>query len=230
MTDKPKVGKMIKEEGYDVTVRGQYYAFDGKNKTIKSWGPINFFVPRLVKIIEKHKRVQKKIGNKLIRKYIPIETTYEATAGNVIQHYIQRRLLPTYLQENYPDSVRFRTCAILSKKPCVKETNYKELSEINIAEASIEELRRVVTELRLSVPLGAYPILEDARLAVQEALDDENARRAEQGDPLAEVGGKLGDPAELEEIPDGEGDGEEATRGENATDDASALADELEGV
>lgn len=192
-------------QGYEVKARGQYYS-DGKK--LKMWEN-TFFIPKEVEIQVRREWKWFKVGKSKmkIRRSIPV---YEKVNGREnAQYIIQRLMLPSVLQEKYPDSVSPKTCTVidvkLAKRPASKFTSIKDK---NIMEMSRPELAQFCTLHSLATPIDSFSDLSDARQAVKDSYDAiclDPKKKAGADDDLVEA-----DP-DPEDPDAGPGDGERVT-------------------
>lgn len=195
--------------GYDVTVRGSYYSADGNKRVLKVYGPATFFIPEFVEIPNGKKKVVKKDGDKVISTtYVPQTAKRAVTIPNVARYVIMRRILPTWLAENHPDGVTFRTCDIVpgSMKRVMRDKSQALILDKPIKEMSLQELAAFCKLKSINTPISAFDDAAEARKAVQYEIDLQNGRGGagvtEAPDEDAELSPSA--PPEDEEVPTGD--------------------------
>jgi hypothetical protein len=157
--------------GYVVTVRGQYWAMDDRKKTIKTYGPESFFLPEKQNIRVGYEYKMIEIEGAKIKRSMP--KFQEVNSLAYALHIIQRYLLPARLASKHPDCVRFRTCVITNtRRSTPKDTELVAVSESNVKEMSLEQLRVLANLKGLAIPLDGFASVHDARQAVQDELDN----------------------------------------------------------
>lgn len=160
--------------GYEVTVRGQYFARNGKDKFLKNYGPITFFLPEVVDIPDGREIKKSTVGGKLTQVSTPKTARRSVTTGNVAMYVIQRRLLPVYLEEKFTDYVTFRTCHIVGslRRVVRPATDIQDLENKPLEKMSLAELKTFCVIKRLDIPITAYRDTAEACEAVRQALED----------------------------------------------------------
>lgn len=158
---------------YQVSVRGNYYASDGKNRILKGYGPVTFTVPEYVEIPNGKVKKEKVVNGK---KSFEIIQTFKKTAittENVALYIVQRKLLPAWLVAEKPDCVSFRTCSIIPGglkrviKPVSEVANLKK----DIKDMVMPELKAYAKAEELSIDPTMFGTLQEAREAVQVEKD-----------------------------------------------------------
>lgn len=159
--------------GYDVTVRGTYYSASGKDRILANFGPVTFFMPEIVEIPNGKKKVETTVeGTKRVT-FVPQTKKSSVAVDGVALWVVQRRLLPTWLAENHPTSVGFRTCQITPggmkriQRPASQVVNL----EKPVSEMSMQELAAFCKLKNLNTPVSAFKDVAEARLAVAAELD-----------------------------------------------------------
>lgn len=155
--------------GYEVTVRGQYQSVNGKDRTLRNFGPAVFFIPEYVEIPNGKKKVNKKVDGRTVQMWEPQTKKCAATTDNVALYVVQRRLLPTWLAEKHPDAAQFRTCNIVpgSMKRVTRKASDVILLDKPIAEMSMQELAAFCKMKGLNVPVTAFADVKEARETVE---------------------------------------------------------------
>lgn len=204
--------------GYEVTVRGQYQSASGKDRTLKTFGPVTFFLPEYVEIPNGKKRVNKTVDGRIVQGWEPQFKKSAVTVENVALYVVQRRLLPTWLSEHHQDAVTFRTCTIVpgGMKRVVRAAKDAVILDKPVSEMSLHELAAFCKMKGLNVPVTAFKVVEEAREAVQFEIDTQaGASVSPPGDPAESV--SVGATEEKDPAA-GPGDGE-AVDGQDAADD-----------
>lgn len=159
--------------GFDVTCRGQYYASSGKDRLLKVFGPVTFFLPEYVEIPNGKKKTEKMIDGVKRTVHEPQTKRSSVAVDNVALWVIQRRLLPTWLAENHPDQVGFRTCQVTPggmkrvQRPASQVINLDK----KVTEMSMQELAAFCRMKNLNVPVSAFKDVVEARAAVIAEMD-----------------------------------------------------------
>lgn len=192
--------------GYDVCVRGQFHRASGKDRTIGVFGPVTFFLPEVVEIPNGKKKVDVTRGGKITSQWEPQFKKVSVTVENVALYIIQRRLLPTWLAENYPDCVRFRTCSIVpgGMKRAWRPASEAVLLDKPVSEMSLAELRAFCHLRGLNVALQGFSKVEEAREAVQFELDQLAAAKAPTPEPAPQDPQDPNAPEDGAKVPDEE--------------------------
>lgn len=167
--------------GYDVTVRGTYYGANGKDREVKTFGPITFFIPETVEIPNGKKRIETKgFGGTKIVKYEAQTTKKSVTTPNVALYVVQRQLLPAWLEENKTGVTSFRTCSIVPNglKRVVRPAKDAISVDKPVAEMNVAELKVYAKLKDLNVPVEAFVDLESAREMVEVALEEKTKKPA----------------------------------------------------
>lgn len=159
---------------YNVTVRGSFYSASGKDRILRSFGPVTFTLPEHVEIPNGKKRVEKIVNGKKVQEWVPQVAKRSVTSENVALWVVQRRLLPTWLAENHPDGTAFRTCQIVPNgiKRALKTAKEIQDPSKTIWEMSIPELSAYCKMKSVNVAVSAFTNVDDARQAVQAELDE----------------------------------------------------------
>ena len=114
-----------------------------------------------------------------------------------LAHIIQRLCLPARLKEKYEDFEAVRTCVIENVKHVTQlpKSDGGLLDPKTIKTMSLSELGRFMISEGLSVPIGSFPDIDDARQAVADeydavraAEDKHAAKRQTEEVPLGEQG------------------------------------------
>lgn len=160
-------------EGYTVTCRGQFYRASGRNRTVGVFGPITFFLPPSVTIPNGKKKITKKIDGQDVTRYEQQFKRESVLTPNVALYVVQRRLLPTWLAENHPDSVRARTCSIIPGgiKRATRPASEAAGLDKPVKDMSVQELQAFCKMKEILIDLSVFPEVRDAREAVQYELD-----------------------------------------------------------
>jgi hypothetical protein len=157
--------------GYEITVKGQYYAHQGRDKFLKTYGPLKFYIPDVVEIVTGRKMVDTVVDGRVVKRSVPVRS--RMNGARVAQHYIQRNLLQDALKEAHPDSSGFRTCVIVDSKRVNLPDDLKELEEVPIKQMTLNQLRRFCSLNSLSVPIDAFTDINDARQAVSDEYESQ---------------------------------------------------------
>lgn len=167
--------------GYDVTVRGQYYSADGKNRVLKNFGPVTFFLPEYVTIPNGKKKIPKTIGGHVQHVVEQQYAKRAVTENDVALWVIQRRILPGWLGDHYPDCTTFRTAHIVpgSMKRVMRPKSEAVVLNKAIEDMSMPELKAFCSQHHLAVPISAFGDVKDARMAVQLEVDAAGIRGPE---------------------------------------------------
>jgi len=199
-------------EGYEVTVRGQFYARDGKMKILKVFGPETFFIPKEVEVEAGRKIENKTVNGQLMRKGVPVFRKCDGLVA--AQHIIQRQLLPARLTENYPGSDGFRTCHIVNKKKVSKPADEVRLiDKMPLSKMTLGELQAFCKKRNIQLPVDQFGSPEDACEAVKQEL--------------IAMGLKV--PVEPAPVESDQGPGEEELSEEEKLAEAAAGGDEIFG-
>lgn len=176
--------------GYDVTVRGQYHAASGKDRILKTFGPVTFFLPEYVEIPNGRKKVQRVVDGRLTQMFEPQFAKKSIATDNVALWVIQRRLLPTWLAQNHPDCVTFRTCQITpgGMKRVQRPAADAIILDKPVREMSIHELAAFCKMKNLVVPVSAFKDVEEARAAVLMEMESAGVSSPRASDAAAAPG------------------------------------------
>jgi hypothetical protein len=178
-------------EGFNVTVRGQFYRASGRNRTVGVFGPVTFFLPPTVTIPNGKKKIKYKIDGQEVFRHEQQFKRESILTPNVALYVVQRRLLPTWLAENHPDSVRARTCSIIPGgiKKAIRPAADAVGLDKPVKDMSLQELEAFCKLKGIILDLTAFTRSEngepnEAREAVQYELDvlTENKRTAKAGE------------------------------------------------
>lgn len=158
---------------YEVKVRGQYQAADGKNRILKTFGPVSFILPEYVQIPNGKKRVEKIVNGHKLQNWEPQFKKSAVTVENVALYIVQRRLLPPWLAENHPDCVTFRTCSIVpgGLRRVMRPEKETLVLDKPIEAMSLQELIIFCKNKNINLALAAFSDVKDAREAVLYELD-----------------------------------------------------------
>lgn len=166
--------------GYDVTVRGTYQAASGKDRILKTFGPVTFFLPEYVEIPNGKKKVQKMIDGRVVQTWEPQFAKRAATADDVALWVIQRRLLPSWLADHHPDCTTFRTCAIVPsgmKRVIRPKTAIVNLNK-SIDDMTLPELKHFCAMKQIPVAVSAFANVEEAREAIRFEMSQQGMEMA----------------------------------------------------
>lgn len=171
--------------GYEVTVRGQYQSISGKDRVLKNYGPVTFFLPEYVEMPNGKKRVNKTVDGRVVQTWEPQFKKSAVTIDGVALYIVQRRLLPTWLGEKYPDAAQFRTCSIVpgGMKRVMRPAKDAVILNKPVAEMSKHELAAYCKMHGLDVQVMAYADAAEAAEAVQFAIDEKKSGGAEPARP-----------------------------------------------
>lgn len=154
---------------YEVVVRGQYHSASGKDRILKTFGPVTFYLPETAEVPAGRKLITKKVNGKDVKVSEPQTAIHSITKENVALYVVQRRLLPTWLVENMPDAVSFRTCYIVPgtlKRVLVPASSVAKLQK-PVSEMSLVELKAFCQAKGLSTQVSAFKDVLEARAAVE---------------------------------------------------------------
>jgi len=200
--------KMI--TGYNCVVRGTFHAASGKDRVLKTFGPATFFLPEYVEI-PNGKKKSEVIVNGAKRIVIQSLTKKSSVAAdNVALYIVQRRLLPTWLAENHPDAIGFRTCSITPGGMKRVQRPESELVNLDrpVDQMSLQELTAFCKMKNLNVPVSAFKDVHEARVAVLAEMDPASAPPLVSTEPQAPEGvdAKYGAVSSSDGIPTDEED------------------------
>lgn len=164
--------KMI--DGFEVTVRGQLYLVNGKDRTTGTYGPVTFFLPPVVELPNGKKKVEKIVGGKKTYQWVPQTKKSSVTVENVANYVVQRRLLPDWIAEHFPNASGHRTCHVIPGgiKPAKRPASEVQSLDKPLAQMSVTELKIYCKLHGLIVELSGFSKAQDAYQAVQMALDE----------------------------------------------------------
>lgn len=169
-------------KAYRVTCQGKYFAHgpEGK-KTVKFYGPAQFILPETIHYTEGRERKMRIIDGKEVKFTSLIHK--EANAMQIVNHYVQRFCLPPYLQEKYPDVIRFRTCLIVKKEIVfIPVEEVREVTKLPIQDMTECELLQFHAMNDLITVLSNYSDLGDKKMAVEQELAEKKILQAEEAE------------------------------------------------
>jgi len=181
---------------YECTVRGQYQAQDGRNRILKTFGPVTFILPEYVEIPNGKKRVNKTVDGTVVQTWEPQFKRCAITTDNVALYIVQRRLLPTWLATAHTDCATFRTCSIVpgGLRRVMRPAKDAQVYDKPVSEMSLQELVSFCKTRQLSVQVLAFTDVKEAREAVLYELEVTG---------LAKPSGKSTPAPAQEEVPAG---------------------------
>lgn len=157
-------------KGYAVTVAGQYYAGNGRDKSLRTFAPEVFYIPETVEIVNGRKFIEKVVNGQKTK--VSVDNKQIVNGLKAAQHIIQRRFLSTRLSEKYPDYTNFRECRIIDTKSCIiPEDALIDVSNKPIKSMTLPELKVLCAMESLSTQPGAYASLDDARAVVEAEMN-----------------------------------------------------------
>lgn len=159
---------------YEVTVRGNYYAASGKDRLLKTYGPVTFTLPEKVEIPNGKKRIEKDLGGgKKSAEVVQMFKTVPVTDENVALYIVQRKLLPTWLADNKADCVTFRTCQVIPNgiRRVIVPAEKVVVLKKEIKDMSMQELKAFAKLNNLPVDPNMYGSVQEARQAVKDEME-----------------------------------------------------------
>lgn len=199
--------------GFEVTVKGQYYCNDGKNKVLKLFRDEVFHLPETMIIQTGYEWVVKIIDGRRVRKS---QIKKERVSTRIwLKHIVKRYCLPSRLKEKYEDFNGIRTFKIENLKPVsdLPQTEFENITADKIPTMSLSQLAVFCTMEGLTVPLDSFIDLDDAREAVK---DEYQSAKSKAGTPSRVTPGTAGNPEDMH--PDHETTGTDGVPEEHFTD------------
>lgn len=168
---------MLNKPGLEVTVKGQYYCNVERGKTLKIYKNEIFFLPETMVIQTGYETYIKMIDGRRVKRVRPKKEKVSTRVW--IQHIIMRLCVPPRLKDKYDDYAGLRTCLIENIKRVTEmpQDDMATLDPAKIKLMSLSELQRFLMTEGLTVPIDAFPDIDDARQAVADEYD--NVRKAE---------------------------------------------------
>lgn len=166
--------------GYEIKVKGQYFARDGKDRTIRFYGPLTFYLPEVVEYVAGRKQIVHKSPEGVVRKET-IPLLKKANGIKIARFMIKNYFLGPALKDLHEDYIKYRTYEIVSKKK-VKLTGKllpKSLSPKNIDSMGECDLLQFCAIQDLKVVLTNYSDLADRKMAVTQAYKAKQAQKKE---------------------------------------------------
>lgn len=199
--------------GYEITVRGQYFAMGAQGKTVRFYPPQTFMLPEVSRYRQGTKKVKRLVNGK--PKMVPVPNIVEANSLRAAKHLILRYHLADKLAEVLDDFASVRTISIVSTKRVNVDANqFRDIDTVPIAEMTASELNQFHAMHDLTVALQSLENLADRRRAVALEYEELKRREAKQSvsreqdellsEPTVESGVALGEFSDeaIEDEPD----------------------------
>ena len=162
---------MLTTPGLEVTVRGQYYCNAERGKILKIYKDEIFYLPETMVIQTGFETYIKMVDGRRVKRARPKKEKVSTRVW--LAHIIRRLCLPARLKEKYEDFEAVRTCIIENVKHITElpKSDGGLLDPKKIKTMSLSELQRFMVSEGISVPIGAFPDIDDARQAVADEYD-----------------------------------------------------------
>jgi len=202
-------------KAYRVTCQGQYFAHapDGGRAT-KFYGPVQFVIPERIHYAMGRVRKIKIVNDKEV--VFTERIVLEANAMQAVDHYVQRYCLPPYLEEEFPDLIRMRSCMITKKEIVyIPGKDVRDVTKLPVADMTASELLQFHAMNDLLTILSNYNSLADKKMAVEMELADRKVLENEEagvnapqsklmtepaGMTVGEVTSELGEPEDEDDM------------------------------